>query len=102
MERLFWRSLARGGLATALVAHAVEIVRDAITSAPLGTLPMLLGRTVALLQAGDFAARFARLRTLRGTPAAAPEGTLRIDAAHPIPARPRLRPHDATPLKRSA
>lgn len=101
-ERLFWRSLARGGLATALVAHAVEIVRDAVMSAPLGTLPMLLGRTVALLQAGDFAARFARLRSLRGTPAAAPEGTLRIDAAHAIPARPRLRPHDAAPLKRSA
>jgi hypothetical protein len=101
-ERLFWRSLARGGLATSLVGHVIEIVRDAVASAPLGTLPMLLGRTVALMQCGDFVARFARLRALRRTPAAASEGTLRIDAAHASPARPRLRTDDAPPLKRSA
>jgi len=100
-ERLFWRSLARGSLATALVGHALEIVRDAVVSAPLGTLPMLAGRVVGLMQAGDFMARFARLRALRGT-AATPATTLRIDGPHASVSRPRLRPDGAAPLRRSA
>lgn len=96
-ERLFWRSLARGALAPALAAHAVEVLRDAVAAAPFGTLPVLAGRIVALMQFGDFVPRLTRLRALR---AAADGPTLRIDAAHA--GWDRRRSSAVRPLRRSA
>ena len=95
-ERLFWRSLGRGGVAVALAAHAVEVVRAVVASAPLGTVPMLAGRAAGLMQFGDSAARFARLR------AAGAATTLRIDAPHETVGRPGRIPTEARPLRRSA
>jgi hypothetical protein len=99
-ERLFWRSLARGGIGMALAGHVVEVLRDAVVRAPLGSLPMLAGRLVALMQFGDFVPRLTRLRALRrGVDEAA---TVRIDGPHAAATRRRLRPEDARPLRRSA
>ncbi|MFM7107292.1 MAG: glycosyltransferase family 2 protein [Planctomycetaceae bacterium] len=100
-ERLFWRSLARGGAPVAVVAHAIEVLRDIVTSAPLGTVPMLVGRIVALMQFGDSLARIARLRAARAAAASA-SPTLRIDGPHAGLARPSRMPSDAQPLRRSA
>ena len=99
-ERLFWRSLARGGVGVALAGHLVEVLRDAVAAAPLGTLPMLAGRLVALMQFGDFAPRLARLRTLRRSDDLA--ATVRIDGPHAAAVRPRQRTTDVRPLRRSA
>ena len=101
-ERLFWRSLARGSLPVALLGHAVEVVRDAVTTAPLGTLPMLAGRIAGLMQFGDAVPRLLRLRALRNTTATAVAGTLRIDAAHADPALPRRQAAEGRPLRKSA
>lgn len=101
-ERLFWRSLAQGGLATAVVAHAVEVVRDAGVSAPLGTLPMLAGRIVGLMQVGDAVSRISRVRAARMAAASGAAVTTRIDRAHEPLARPRRLPAEALPLRRSA
>ncbi|MFM9057968.1 MAG: hypothetical protein ACKOSQ_02385 [Planctomycetaceae bacterium] len=98
-ERLFWRSLARGGFMTALVAHAAEIVRDAVATAPLGTLPMLAGRTVALMQGGGY---LARLRAVRAAAHAAAGHTLRIDGPHADAARRHRQPAEPLPVRRSA
>lgn len=98
-ERLFLRSLARGSLPTALVAHVVEVMRDAVTRAPLDVVPMLLGRLVAVLQFGEFVPRLMRLRSVRNRMAGR---TLRTDAPHVIPARPRHRREVERPLRRSA
>lgn len=99
-ERLFWRSLARGGIAAALAAHAMEVVRDVVATAPLGTVPMLAGRAVGLMQFGDAATRYAHLRTARETAEGA--ATLRIDAPHANVAPPNRVPAEARPLRRSA
>lgn len=99
-ERLFWRSLARGGVPLALVAHAIEVVRDAVAAAPLGTVPMLVGRIAALMQFGDAPARIARLRAARAAATAAP--TLRIDGPHAGVAPPSRVPSESRPLRRSA
>ena len=103
-ERLFWRSLAGQPLLTALLLHAVEIVRHAAVRAPLGTLPMLAGRLVAFLQFGSYVSRYRQLRDLMAG-ATQPRTdidrpTIRIDAAHAGIGRPR---QGATPpLRRSA
>jgi len=99
-ERVFWRSLTRGSLVTRLAAHAIEVARDAIVRAPLGTLPMLAGRAAAFLQYGDHVARVRQLRAVARRAEDVDRHTLRIDDPHHL-VRPRGRV--ATPtLKRSA
>jgi hypothetical protein len=100
-EKLFWRSLAAGAVAPALVAHLWEIARHAVTTAPLGTVPMLLGRACGLLQIGGHVARARQLAALRERAADAAATTLRIDEGHEHPARPKSRTAPA-PLRRSA
>ncbi|RLS33674.1 MAG: glycosyltransferase family 2 protein [Planctomycetota bacterium] len=63
-ERLFWRSLAGRSLTVSLVAHGWEIVRHAVVSAPLRTVPMLLGRLLAALQFGAYLPRYRQLVAL--------------------------------------
>jgi hypothetical protein len=99
-ERVFWRSLARGSLLTRLAAHAVEVARDSLVRAPLGTLPMLAGRFAAFLQYGDHVARVRQLRALARRAEEAERPTLRIDEKHHA-FRPRGRVA-MPPLKRSA
>jgi hypothetical protein len=101
-ERLFWRSIPRGSPALALAGHAVEVVRDALATAPLGTLPMLAGRIVALMQFGDYARRFARLRAARRAATTADVGTVRFDGPHAALAGPRRLETEPRPLRRSA
>jgi hypothetical protein len=99
-ERVFWRSLAGGSLIARLAAHAVEVVRDAVMRAPLGTLPMLAGRAAAFLQYGDHVARVRQLRAVARAAEELDRPTLRIDAPHHV-GRPRG--HVPAPgLKRSA
>ena len=114
-ERLFWRSWAARPTLGGLVAHAAEIVRDAAVSAPLGTLPMLVGRIAAACEFGSCRARSAALRDIAAAAAGIPAGmgdggletgladgrTLRIDAAEAVLTGPRRR-RDQLPLRRSA
>ena len=102
-ERLFWRSLGRGSRTVAAIAHLVEIVRDAVVRFPLGTLPMLAGRGVALVEVGSTIGRQRQLRQLRDFVSDIEAGqTLRIDVPHTGLSHPRGQ-HTATPpLKRSA
>lgn len=107
-ERLFWRSLPGTSPVRGLVLHAGEWLRDLAGSAPLGTLPMLLGRLAALVQFGSCMRRAALLRALRAQaaavgPEAAPhrERTIRIDGPHPRLAEPK-RQEPLPPLRRSA
>jgi hypothetical protein len=73
-----------------------------LASAPFGTVPMLVGRLVGLLQFGGHAGRARQLAALRlAADDAADERTLRIDEAHERLARPRRQVSPA-PLKRSA
>jgi hypothetical protein len=102
-ERLFWRSLGRGSRTAALAAHLVEGVRDAVARLPLGTLPMLAGRLVALAEFGSTVHRLRQLRGLRDAPIGEESGhTLRIDEPHDGVVRPRGRRTAQRPLKRSA
>lgn len=108
-ERLFWRSVAGSSFVSALVLHVVEIVRHAFARAPLGTVPMLVGRLVAFLQFGDSMARYRQLRSVMaaglksGTQASEEQQTIRIDASHAGVARPRHRgAREAAPLRKSA
>jgi hypothetical protein len=110
-ERLFWRSVAGSSFLPALVMHIVEVVRHAVARAPLGTLPMLVGRMVAVLQFGSYVSRYLQLRTV--IKQAADSGrvqqgdedrqTIRIDDSHAGVGRPRHRgAREATPLRKSA
>jgi len=63
-ERLFWRSMIGTGTTTALLAHGLEVARHAVTSAPLGTVPMLVGRLLAALSFGSYLPRYRQLRAL--------------------------------------
>lgn len=128
-ERLFWRSIGGRSLLPALLLHGVEVVRHAVMTAPLGTLPMLAGRLLAALQVGSYLPRYRRLVSLvaegavgagdpervleagdRGGVAEAAEegrdrergGTIRIDAGHEAVSRPRHRVAPAEPLRKSA
>lgn len=101
-EKLFWRSLAAAPVVPALLAHGGEILRQAVTTAPLTTAAQLAGRLVGLLQVGDHAARSRQLAVLRSRSAVRPEArTLRIDQPHAEPAPPRRELHPV-PLRRSA
>jgi len=112
-ERLFWRSVAGSSFVSALVLHAVEIVRHAFARAPLGTVPMLLGRMLAFLQFGDSVARYRQLRSVMaaaelntGSRTAEEQQTIRIDGPHTGVAGPRQRQareaQEAAPLRKSA
>lgn len=100
-EKLFWRSLAAGPIASAVVGHAWEILRHAVVAAPLGTMPMLAGRLCGLMQVGGHVARTRQLAALREQAAEAATTTLRIDEAHDGLAPPRRQVPPA-PLRRSA
>ena len=111
-ERLFWRSLAGASLVPAVVCHVFEILRHAIAGAPLGTVPMLLGRSVAVLQFGSYVSRCLQLRgVIKGAAAAKSQlaepmeeqrQTLRIDGPHSEIGRPRQRETVPAPLRKSA
>jgi hypothetical protein len=104
-ERLFWRSLGGRSLLPALFMHAVEIARHSLAVAPLGTLPMLIGRLTALMQFGSYVPRARELKALRRVAQANDQEhearTLRIDEAHERLGGPRRQVSPA-PLKRSA
>jgi len=107
-ERLFWRSLAGRSLGASLPLHLWELVRHAVLAAPLGTLPMLLGRLVAMLQFGSYLSRYRQLKALLqaararvAEPAQEEQPSIRIDAAHAGLSAPH-RTAAETPLRRSA
>lgn len=107
-ERLFWRSLAAEPILQSLVLHVFEVLRHALVRAPLGTLPMLAGRLVAVLQFGWYVPRFRELRQLmrngptEESPSATADRRLRFEAGHAGGgvSQPRRRPR--VPLRRSA
>ena len=105
-ERLFWRSLAGQRILPAAACHLYEILRHACARAPLGTVPMLVGRLVALLQFGGYLPRYLQLRELVAAAAERTGGgtdterTIRIDGPHATARRPKSRP--AEPLRKSA
>lgn len=102
-ERLFWRSLGRGQRTVATIAHVAEIVRDAVMRFPFGTLPMLAGRSVALVEFGSTFRRQRQLHRLRQLTIDDEAGqTLRIDEPHDVLVRPRDRHATTAPLRRSA
>jgi len=102
-ERLFWRSLSCERLVPALVAHAGEIMRHAAVTAPMGTVSMLAGRVVGLLEIGASVPRSRQLASLRRQTAAGDQTTrtVRIDAAHDAVSRPHVE-QPAHELRRSA
>jgi hypothetical protein len=110
-ERLFWRSVAGSSFVSALVLHVVEIVRHAVATAPLGTLPMLLGRMVAVLQFGSYVSRYVQLQNViaqattqdRRQTGVEERQTIRIDGPHAGVGRPRQRvERESAPLRKSA
>ena len=107
-ERLFWRSLAAEPILRSLVLHVFEVLRHALVRAPLGTLPMLAGRLVAVLQFGWYVPRFRELRQLiqtrpaeDGQPAPV-DRSLRFEAGHAGGGISRPRRRSRVPLRRSA
>lgn len=104
-ERLFWRSIAGQWLPWALVAHLVEVARHTVARAPFGTLPMLAGRLVALMQFGAYLPRYRQLRALmeafRREQETDEMPTIRIDGPHGTAHAPKRRSEPA-PLRRSA
>ena len=98
-ERLFWRSAAGRPTVLPIIAHLVEVVRHAVARAPFGTLPMLAGRGLAIMQFGAYLSRYRRLKALA---ARSPGGEriLRIDAAQEPLRGPTSRQQE--PLRRSA
>jgi len=108
-ERLFWRSLAGQPVLWSLLLHGVEIVRHAVARAPFGTLPMLAGRAVGILQFGSYLPRYRQLRALMAQAATATDAsaaedgrTIRFDAGHAVAAGPRRRTAPPDSLRRSA
>ncbi len=111
-ERLFWRSVAGSSFLPALVMHLVEIVRHAVARAPLGTVPMLVGRVVAILQFGGYVPRYLQLRSVIRQAAAEQrreradgheQQTIRIDGPQVGLGRPRQRlERESVPLRKSA
>jgi len=98
-ERLFWRSLAQGGILSRLARHIAEVARDAVTSGPFRGFSMLAGRTTGFLQYGDHVARVRQLRAIVRRAEEADRPSVRIDGAHGVR---RPRGEVAPPLKRSA
>jgi hypothetical protein len=101
--------------------HVIEVIRHTVVSAPLGTVPMLLGRFVGACQLVSHARRRRQLAGYlatdmgidtaieAATDAAADvtsddtDGTtIRIDEGQEVLSGPRRRPRDAEPLRKSA
>ena len=105
-ERLFWRSIAGQSLPVAIVMHLVEVARHSLARAPFGTLPMLAGRLVALLQFGSYLPRYRQLRALLEASREAADSsavpTIRIDGPHAAIGRPKGSRTAVAPLRRSA
>ncbi len=105
-ERLFWRSIAGQSLPLAIVMHLVEVVRHSLARAPFGTLPMLTGRFVALLQFGSYLPRYRQLLALiedsRDAADLSGSPTIRIDDPHAAIGRPKGSLPAGAPLRRSA
>jgi hypothetical protein len=105
-ERLFWRSVGGRSLVPALCLHAFEVLRHAFARAPLGTVPMLMGRLVAAMQFGSYRQRYQQLRSLAQLVADSADepATIRIDASHPTSGRPAVADRESPParLRRSA
>jgi hypothetical protein len=120
-ERLFWRSLAGRSFLPSFLLHVIEVIRHTVVSAPLGTVPMLLGRFVGACQLVSHARRRRQLAGYlatdmgidtaieAATDAAADvtsddtDGTtIRIDEGQEVLSGPRRRPRDAEPLRKSA
>jgi len=104
-ERVFWRSLAERPLLASLLLHGWEVVRSALATAPLGTLPMLLGRAVALLQFGSYFAHARHMRAVRAAredDGAVEPTTVRIDQPHASLRKPRGHGRGEPPLRKSA
>jgi len=82
------------------------VVRHAVARAPLGTVPMLVGRIVAILQFGSYLSRYTQLRRLIAAAGRSREEeptagrTIRIDGPHAAAGRPRQR--EPVPLRKSA
>jgi hypothetical protein len=104
-ERLFWRSIAGQPVLLAVLRHLIEIVRHSVARGPFGTLPMLAGRFVALIQFGSYGQRYRQLRSLMQAATqrndAAEPRTIRIDGPHTGFGRPRRAIVDQ-PLRKSA
>jgi hypothetical protein len=106
-ERVFWRSLAGGAIASRLATHTIEVARHAGARLPLGTVPALAGRLLAAVQFGESFRRFRELRAVvranaAGGSTAVESMTVRIDGAHARIARPRGDHEPVAPLRRSA
>ena len=124
-ERLFWRSLAGRSFLPSFLLHVIEVIRHTVVSAPLGTVPMLLGRFVGACQLVSHARRRRQLAGYLATDLATDMGidttteaaadaaadaapadsegtTIRIDEGQEILSGPRRRPRGAEPLRKSA
>jgi hypothetical protein len=124
-ERLFWRSLAGRSFLPSFLLHVIEVIRHTVVSAPLGTVPMLLGRFVGACQLVSHARRRRQLTGYLATdlatdmeidatteaatdtaadaaPADSEGTTIRIDEGQEVLSGPRRRPRDAEPLRKSA
>lgn len=100
-ERLFWRSAAGRPTVMPLVSHFFEIMRHAVARAPFGTLPMLAGRALALIQFGSYLARYRRLKALASSTADdSGERILRMDDGNQVLRGPSQKRRE--PLRRSA
>ncbi len=97
-ERLFWRSVAGRRLLPMLVAHLFVVLRHAVVSLPLGTVPMVAGRLIAAMQFGSYGSRYRQLRSLRDAhpaavsqppDAAIDQRSVRSDSGEAGLARPR-------------
>ena len=104
-ERVFWRSLAARSLLPSVLLHAWEVVRSALLGAPLGTVPTLLGRAVALLQFGNYVAHAHRMRGIRAAMSVVADDTpttVRIDEPHLSVAPPHRRRRGEAEFRKSA
>lgn len=97
-ERLFWRSVTGGRMLPMLVAHLFTVLRHALATLPLGTVPMLAGRLIAAVQFGSYGSRYRQLRSLhdarhsaseRTAETPSDEVTVRADSGNSSLPRPR-------------
>lgn len=104
-ERVFWRSLSARSLLPSLVLHVWEVLRSAVVAGPLGTVPTLLGRAVALLQFGHYVAHAHRMRGIRTAMTVEVDDaptTVRIDEPHASVAPPHRRRRGESQFRKSA
>ena len=125
-ERLFWRSLAGRSFLPSFLLHLIEVIGHTVVSAPLGTVPMLLGRflgacqfvsharrrrqltgyltadAVSEIAADNAAENTADIVTADAATSDADGTTIRIDDGQEVLSGPRRRPRDVEPLRKSA